>query len=227
MAKSRSIWTTSWRRKARGASLALVLFLGGCVNFGGADMRSLITLAQRSWEGGANDITLQQASEVPFATLGIRLGSGPQVMTILTGDSENGRLLWTTKGFAMTTLDGHIVRTAGLPHDLGGVYYKGTPPGGMAPLEFTETVDLPEYRLYGVPIKCRDTRGADETIKILGQDIQTVRIDETCASQSSALDWSFHNVYWLDPQSRLVWRSLQHISPGLDVVETEVLRPPQ
>jgi len=189
-------------------------------------LNSLYTFLTRNWAESGSDVTLQQAASVPYATIGVRLGSGPQNMMILTGEPNSGQMLWTAAGAAITTVDGRIVRTAGLPHNLGGLVIRNKSAGGGAPQEIDEEVDLPDLGLYGIPIECRDVRAGDETIRILGQDIHTYRIDETCASRTKALDWSFHNIYWRDPNGGLVWRSLQHISPNLDVIEIETLRPP-
>ncbi|MDE2184890.1 MAG: YjbF family lipoprotein [Alphaproteobacteria bacterium] len=80
-------------------------------------------------------------------------------------------------------------------------------------------------RLFSVLITCEDRDAGPETISILGKDIHTRRIDESCRSDDS-LDWSFRNVFWVDPETGLVWRSIQHVNPKLDAVEIDVLRPP-
>jgi hypothetical protein len=158
--------------------------------------------------------------------MGIRLGGSPQNMVILAGDA-GGQRLWTSAAkIAITTKDGRIVRTAGFGHDLGGYEPRGNSLGEDGARTVRWQADFPDLNLYSVPITCRDHLVGDETIIILGKDIHVRRIDESCASADSQLDWSFKNIYWIDPESGLIWRSIQHVHPQLDSIETEILRPP-
>jgi hypothetical protein len=63
-----------------------------------------------------------------------------------------------------------------------------------------------------------------QSIKILGQAIAAVRVDESC--HSSEPEWSFTDSFWLDGDSGLVWQSRQHVHPQGGTVETEIFRPP-
>ena len=166
---------------------------------------------------------------MPYASMGVRLGTGPQIMIILAGDA-GGQQLWTSAAkIAMTTQNGRIVRTAGFGHDLGGYYvwrclrrgewFAAQTRALASRFPGSQTV----FRSDPVP---GQAEAGEETIAILGKDIRTLRIDESCSSQSSQLDWSFENTYWVDPANGLVWRSIQHVHPQLDAIETEILRPP-
>jgi len=178
------------------------------------------------WTGNNKKVTLEEAAAVPYASMGIRVGNSTETMIILASDT-GGPLLWTAgAGIAITTRDGRIVRTAGLSHNLGG-YEPGSVSLGADGVRSTRwQADFPDLKLYSVAIACRSRPAVDETIIILGKDIQTRRINESCSTEGSGLDWSFDNTYWLDPSSGLVWRSIQHVHPLLDAIETEILRPP-
>ena len=84
-------------------------------------------------------------------------------------------------------------------------------------------MDLPDLQVFGAPLLCTAAYRGAQTIKILGSGVSTFRIDESCRSPS--LNWSFTDNYWLDAQSGMVWRSVQHLSPKGEKVETEILRP--
>jgi len=208
--------------------LGAFLLLGGCdATLGGGDAASIGAMIKNMWSGSANKVALEEAAAVPYASMGVRLGDGPETMLILAGDT-GGQRLWTSAvGIAITTSDdGRIVRTAGFAHNLEG-YARGRDSlgeGGVRSLRWQ--ADFPDLKLYSVSIACRDRPAGDETIIILGKDIHTRRIDESCSTEGSGLDWSFKNRYWLDPSSGLVWRSIQHVHPRLDAIETETLRPP-
>jgi len=233
MARLHNTSTTSLNRRLLRAAplLAAACLLGGCSSIGGGDAASLIVLVEHAWNGTWNsssqNVTLEGAASVPYASMGIRLGGGSQSMIILAGDA-GGRRLWTSKaGIAITTAqDGRIVRTAGFGHDLGGYESRGDSLGqdGLRTLRWQ--ADFPELNLHSVSITCQDRQAGNETIVVLGKDIHTRRIDESCTTVDSRLDWSFKNTYWVDPDNGLVWRSTQHVNPKLDAIETEILRPP-
>ena len=228
MARLNNISTTSSNRKACRTApfFAAALVLAGCSTMADSDVGGLYEIAKNLWSGNSRMVTLEEAASVPYASMGIRLGDGPQVMIILAGDS-GGQRLWTSAAkIAITTEDGRIVRTAGFEHDLGGYAVGSDTQGKDGVRTLRWQADFPDLNLYSVQIVCRDRQAGDETIVILGKDIHTRRIDESCASEGSGLDWSFDNTYWLDPSTGLVWRSIQHIHPQLDSIEMEILRPP-
>ncbi len=227
MAKLRSIsMILSPHRLRRVAPLLVaVLVLDGCSALGGSDAASLFALAKNLWNGKA--VTLEEAAAVPYASMGIRVGDSPEAMIILAGDSGGQRLWTSSAGVAISTSsDGRIVRTAGFAQNLGGYERQDDTLGKDGVRTIRWQADFPDLNLYSVPITCQDRPAGDETIVILGKDIHTRRIDESCVSQSDSLNWSFTNTYWLDPSSGLVWRSIQHIHPGFDAIEAEILRPP-
>lgn len=226
----RSMVTSTTSRRRRLARPALILacawLLGACTGMTRSDLRSMYVLG-KSMVGGSQPVTLEQAATVPYASLGVRIGDSNELMLILASD-ENGKQLWTSSArIAITTQNGRIVDVAGLPHDLHISQIRQGPLGQDGARAIKWLADFPNLGLYSVPIACRDTPGGDDTIVILGQNIHTRRIDETCASRSEQLDWTFHNRFWTDPASGLVWRSIQHVNPKIDPLEIEILRPPE
>ena len=179
---------------------------------------------------GKQAVTRDQAGAVPYASMGWRLNGGPQSLIVLATDT-NGDLLWTSAAhIVLLTHDGRIMRTVGLPHDVSGVMpaMGNSLPAPAAVLKgaFTSirSVDFPDLGTYSVPISCKMVAVRRETISILGQPLTTVRADESC--KSGTVGWSFTDSYWLNPESGFVWRSLQHLTPKGDTIETEILRPP-
>lgn len=207
-------------------SFVAAFALAGCSVLGRGDVKSFYELSKKVWSGNSQRVTLEQAASVPYATMGIRLGNGPQAMIVLAGDSS-GQRLWTSAAkIAITTKEGRIVRTAGLDHNLGGFILQRDMRGKNSVGAVRWQADFPDLGLYSVPIACQDRLAGNDTIVILGSDIHTKRVEETCSSEGSSLEWTFENTYWLDPSSGLVWRSVQHVHPQLDAIETEILRPP-
>ncbi len=129
----------------------------------------------------------------------------------------------------IVTRDGRIVRTLGLDHDLSGLSARGgnlPPPAAAitAPFASQRLEDFPELGMYGVIVTCNARAAGRQTIKILGQPIATVRVDESCRSRKP--EWSFTDNYWVDLDNGRVWRSRQHVHPKAGFIETEIFRPP-
>jgi len=175
-------------------------------------------------------VTREQAAAIPYASLGYSVDDGNQSVLVLATDS-GGELLWTSPAHVViVTRDGRIVRTLGLEQDLSGMTARDNakpvaPSAAIrAPFASTRLEDFPELGLYGVIVSCRAHAVGRQAVKILGQTLPTIRVDEAC--QSRKPDWSFVDSYWVDADNSLVWRSRQHINPKGGVVEIEIFRPP-
>ena len=217
-----------------GAVSAAALMLAGCssASNGTGTYKRYFQALRESSNGmfSKPSVTRAQAASTPYASLGYRVDDGPQAMLVLATDS-GGDEIWTSSNHVVfQTHDGRLTRTVGLPHDRGALAPRSTealPPPAAAlkqPFASARMADLPDQGAYSVMISCNTAAGAAENTKILGQPIRTVRVNETCESQS--LGWRFTDSYWLDPQSGLAWRSIQHLSPDGETVEIEILRPP-
>lgn len=212
------------------AAVLLLACVSGCSSqSGSAEWSQMFDMVSGQFSGGSSsNVTLEQAASVPFATLGVRVGDGPQGMVVLAGET-GGDLLWTSKArIAVTTRHGRIVKSSGLPRNLDSVYF---PAGdqileaakGGPPLESQRMSDFWDLNRYSVPLHCvAVSRGADP-ITILGKTIATVRVDETC--EGSTMEWSFTDSFWVG-STGLVWKSIQHYHPDYEPLELEILRPP-
>jgi hypothetical protein len=222
-------------RLAKAAAFgALALFGNACSssNFGNSSYGQFFQLMRQSVSAGFGKVrvTRQQAGSIPYASLGYTLDGGNQGLLVLATDN-GGDLLWTSAAHVViVTREGRIVRTVGLGHDVSGVTSRDErtlPSPATAvrgPFASTRLEDFPEMGLYGVRVSCQARLAGRQSIKILGQAIATVRVDEACNSRDP--DWSFTDNFWLDQDTGFVWRSRQHIHPRGPLVETEIFRPP-
>lgn len=219
---------TAWCLAALSLSLT-----GGCSSAGSGNTNyfQFYEILKSSFAAtmGKVRVTREQAAAVPYASMGYRLDGGNQQMLVLATDN-NGEQLWTSPSHVViVTRDGRITRTLGLPHDLAAI----TSPGGFppppvaalrAPFTSTRQADFPELGLYGVALSCRARLVGHQRIEILGQAIATNRVEESCQSQTAG--WTFTDIYWLDADTGLAWRSRQHTHPKGGIVEIEIFRPP-
>lgn len=209
------------------AALCAALALCGCSSEGGGDWPAMFKLVQQSFSGGdSGGVALPEAAAIPYATLGLRTSGQNEQILVLATDS-GGERLWTSGAHvALTTHDGRIVSTAGLAHNLSSYNSDSafkTPP--KAARLFSWTADFADLGIYSARVDCTDAPAGDEAIVVLGKQIDTVRVDETC--RSDQLDWSFTNTYWISRATSRIWRSIQHVHPRMDAVEIELLRPPE
>ena len=200
--------------------------LGGCSSEGSTDVRSFLSVARLAF-APPQRVSIKQASAIPYATIGIRIGGGPQAIGTLATDG--GQRLWAVGAKVMiaTTREGHIQRTVGLPYNLTWMAPLGpqaAAPGRSGRRRSSWSADFADLAVYAVTIQCEEILFGNVRITILGKPITTKRTNIRC--EAPQLKWSFQNTYWTDPQTGMVWKSIQHIHPKLDPIEIETLRPP-
>ena len=215
------------------SALALVLLTAGCSSgqSGNTNYSQFLQIARQSLSAsfGKVRVTRQQAAAIPYATMGFIQDGGNENMVIL-GTDQGGEQLWTSAAkVVIVTRDGRIARTLGLDHDLSGMTARGgvlPPPSAAlnAPFTSTRLQDYPEMDMYGVIVSCSARAAGRQTVKILGQPIATMRVDESCRARKP--EWSFTDSYWVDTDNGRVWRARQHIHPKGGIIETEIFRPP-
>lgn len=168
--------------------------------------------------GSSSSVSRARVVAVPYATLGVRLGSSDESLFVLatkTGDD----LVWRGgPQLAITTRNGRIVRTAGFVHNLSGfqVTVKSGGPAGA-----TYFYDFADQLHYGIAVTCATQNLGPEKITIIGVPTNTTHLAEDCTA--AQLGWTFRNEFWLDAGG-FVWKSKQYAVPQLDAFTIEVLR---
>jgi hypothetical protein len=211
-------------------ALGLCGALGACSS-GGSGYGEYFNVVRQSLKAQFGDgaVTREQAASIAYASMGWRLNGSGEHLIVLATDT-GGEQLWTSaEHIVLVTRNGRIVRTVGLPKDLAATTMDTSriqsPVAALqGPLQTTRQQDFPDMNHYGVTIRCRALARGRETITILGSAVATTRVDENCAAQG--LDWRFTDTFWVDPQSGLSWKTIQHIHPGGEVIQTQVFRPP-
>ena len=212
--------------------LALTTAACSSSNSGNTSYSQFFQIMRQSWAAsfGNARITREQAAAIAYASLGYTIDGGNQGLLVLATDS-GGDLLWTSAAHVViVTRDGRIVRTVGLDRNLSNVTSRDQsalpPPAAAirAPFSSTRMEDFPDLGFYGVRVSCRAKLAGRQNVKILGQVLATLRVEETCNSQNPA--WVFTDTFWIDKDSGFVWRASQHVHPKGTLVETEIFRPP-
>jgi hypothetical protein len=173
--------------------------------------------------GGGESVPRARAAAIPYASLGVRLGSSDESMFVLASKTGND-LHWVGgKKLAITTRNGRIVQTAGFAHNLTGYERFASQSVIDRPANSTNYVyDFAERLRYGVAVKCTVRQIGAERIVILGVPHDTGHVEEDC--EAPDLSWKFQNELWSD-RAGMIWKSEQSVDPDMDSFRLEILRP--
>lgn len=212
---------------------ALALIVSGCDSTGTSDYSLYFQALRQSFAAGLRTptrISKAQAAAIPYASMGYRVNDAPEQLLVLATDTGEERLWTSGQHVVLVTRNGQIVRTVGLTHDLTSLVpgqnslMSISTQGTHQHIRSVRLEDFADLGIYGATVSCISSAQGRQTIVILGRGITTEKVDEACRSE--ILNWSFTNSYWIDPKTRMVWRSIQHVSPTGEKVETQLLRPP-
>jgi hypothetical protein len=207
--------------------------LARCGSNPNSDTSSLSRLLMRSIDvfSAGRSVTLSEVTSTPFASLGVRVGSGAETMLILASGTAQSTVWTSGQHIALEIQSGRVVRTAGLPHNLSATVFSGSDPlaAGLENLRAAapakRSVDYSDRNAFGVEIDSTIAISGPAQIDILGTRLKTVRAVEQCSCQ--ALSWTFTNEFWAGDLDRRMWRSVQFIHPELPALEIELFRPPR
>jgi|SRR5579871_118362 len=212
------------RRTKKLLWLAAAILVSGCA--GDSDVERVGKFLIGTLNASGEKVTRERAAAVPYATMGLALGSNPEVLLVLGTATGSDQEWFAGDTIFVATRQGHIIRTAGLPYDLGGIRsLSSNSPVANAGAPSLYLVDFPDLGIYGAPLLCSSKAMGNDNVEILGASIPTRHVVERC--EVSALKWKFENDFWQDPMTGAVWRSSQYIHPKSPPVILEVLRPPQ
>jgi hypothetical protein len=217
------------RRQARSflTALALALPLAACAD-SNSDVVAVVQVFSHSSGlfGGDDAVSRERAAAIPYASIGLRLGSGAEGLLVLaTSSGQNLRWQAGTK-LTVTTRDGRVVHTTGFAHNLDG--YQGPlndsgSGAGARETSYNFLYDMADMNRYNVLAHCKRHDAGPERIVIIGVEHDTRHIVEDC--EAPQLDWKFSNDFWVDAATGYVWKSRQNFRPDVDELTLEVFRP--
>ncbi len=230
-ADSASCGSTFTRRLVLAGAIAPLL--ARCSSDPNSDTAGLTRVLGQSLNvfSGGGSVSLKEVSDTPFASVGVRVGSGAQTMLVLATHAGLSTVWTSALHIALELQSGRIVRTAGFVENLSGTTFTGSDPlgAGLQNLRTTmpakRSLDFTDRNAYGILVDSMIVPAGLADVDILGTQISCVHAFEHCSC--SAFGWNFTNEYWANTQSGIVWRSVQYIHPDFDPLEIELLRPPR
>jgi hypothetical protein len=219
-------------RRVRNIAIAVVLasFVAACAEEQDkSDLLKMgtVLLKQTGLFGSTDDsVSREKAATVPYASIGLRLGSSQEAMLILaTSQGENLRWQAGTQ-YVVNTREGRVTLTAGFAHNLDSLQGPIADSASLPPERggsYHYIFDLVDMGKYGVYAVCSQHDVGAEQVVIIGVAHDTRHIVEDCKAKQ--LSWRFSNDYWRDSQTGYVWKSVQNFRPDMDPFTLEILRP--
>ena len=212
---------------------ALMPLAAGCSSDPNSDTAGLTRVLGQSLNifSGGSSVSLKDVAATPFASIGVRVGTGAQSMLVLATKSGRSTVWTSALHVALEIQSGRIVRTAGLTENLSGTTMSGADPldAGLQTLHAAaaanRALDFTDLNAYGIAVSAMVEPAGLADVDILGTRIACVHAVERCSA--GALNWNFTNEYWASTQTGLVWRTVQFVHPNFDPLEIELLRPPK
>ena len=175
--------------------------------------------------GYDNEIDPDLISNIPYASMIVKIGKGPNALMILESVNNNEYTWVSADGVYLVIKQGRIIKTLGLPNNLSSRLDPN--------LSWNERTSLDKesisYLSFQNPIL--NNLKVTSTFKVKDyQDIDLIfgekelrLIEENIESDTIA--WYASNNYWLDVDN-YIWKSTQYISPKLPPIHFEVTKKP-
>jgi hypothetical protein len=159
-----------------------------------------------------------------------KIGSGQRALVVLGGVDQKELSWFSANRVVFVTREGRLVRTAGLTANLKHTqlidkdYLKTLNEEQSPTVSLRRLVDLAPPDRYGILITSSLESLGPSSIEISELQFNTQLFRET--NRARDLDWSFENLFWVDPENGLIWKSVQYIHPDIPPLELELLKPP-
>ena len=212
--------------------LLLATMAAGLAGCGESPLGTTVLEAYRLTVSGHPSVPIERANiaKIPYASMAAKIGKGPRSILILWQDNSGEELWLSADNSALVLRRGRVIRTAGLPELLRGTdTYVPDPVGlGLHEVEnrypFVRTIDLETSNRESIALDSRFELVGPVEIEIADLRFETILLRENCRARTA--NWSFTNLFWVDPADGFVWKSVQHIARGFPPIEIEILKPP-
>ena len=175
--------------------------------------------------GYDNQIDPQIIENIPYASIKVRIGKGPEALMIL--QRVNGEeYTWVSADEVYIVIkNGKIIKTQGLPNNL---FEKLTSFRGWKDVrdkdeEFISYFSFRNPELNNLKVSSEYKYEGETRLQLTFDKKELFLINESVLAES--IGWKKTNSYWLD-ENNYVWKSIQHISPRLPPIYYEVTKKP-
>ena len=176
--------------------------------------------------------TREYITKLPYASISAKIGKGPKSLLVLWRVENNEQFWLAADGVVLGMKKGRILKTAGLPETIIDTIPINNDPIYLGlhkkenHLVFERNIDFKgKNSMYPKTIKILSNFSYEgsQIVKIYDIDFETILVRESCTAKK--LNWKFENLFWVDPNTGMVWKSIQHVARGFAPVIIEVLKP--
>lgn len=204
----------------------MLVLLSGCAEH----IKSVGETAKLGFFGQPDvEISAQKVENLPYASAYLKVENAPQAFVVLAAVEQNEQKWITADRNMIVTHAGRIVKTIGFNEDLCYVSNLNTDPLALGLLKSSTSMKwrhrVEWIKVYrgGYDLLSEFEAKGSETMTILNKSRSLMRFDENVTV--AALNLSYTNKYWLDPESGNVIKSQQYIGPDLALVQFTLLKP--
>lgn len=181
---------------------------------------------QNAFFGYQERIDPEVISNIPYASMLVRIGRGPESLMILESIQKDQYTWVSADGVYFVTKEGRIIKSSGLSNNL---FHKESVLLKWEDIIYGKQI-YTSYFSFSNPtlqnLKVNTTYQYfdfyKETLVFGDKDLSLIKENLF----SDAIGWDEENKYWID-KNGFVWKSVQHISPKLPPIYIEVTKKPQ
>jgi len=175
--------------------------------------------------GYDNQIDPQIIENIPYASIKVRIGNGPEALMILQRVNGDEYTWVSADEVYLVIKNGKIIKTQGLPNNL---FEKLTTFRGWKDITDKDEVFISysSFRnpvLNNLEVSSKYSNEGKTELQLTFVKKELLLINERILAES--IGWKKTNSYWLD-ENNFVWKSKQHISPRLPPIHYEITKKP-
>ncbi len=176
--------------------------------------------------GVENNIQPELIEKIPYASILVKIGKGPEALMILETINEEDYVWVSADGVYLVTNNGKIIQSYGLINNLK----EKLSPSLNWDENLYENKEFISYNSFDPPalnnlkVISKYTNKGKVNIELTFGTKNLNLIEEKISSNE--IGWSGTNSYWVD-ENNFVWKSIQNISPKLPEISLEVTKKPR
>jgi hypothetical protein len=179
-------------------------------------------------EKSKNNINRDLINSIPYASMLLKIGNGPEGLMILESFSR-GKETWVSEdGVRLVIKNGRIISSSGLLNNLKDI---ALPKKAYNFNEYLYIENNTFYSYYSFSNPTLIDLRVEHVLNNLGfEDIDILEISKRLNLieeyiQNREIRWSHSNKYWID-EGGYVWKSEQKLSPKLPIIYYQVTKKP-
>tara|TARA_B100000963_G_scaffold256389_1_gene224929 strand:- start:278 stop:931 length:654 start_codon:yes stop_codon:yes gene_type:complete len=175
--------------------------------------------------GSDNEIDPNLISNIPYASMVVRIGKGPKALMILESVNKDKYTWVSADGVYLVIKNGKIIKTQGLPNNLNERFEPNVSwnQDNLEDLAFISYLSFINPTLNNLKVESNFVMKEEREEKLVFGNKRLKLLEEEI--KSDLIGWKETNKYWLD-KDYFVWMSTQYISPKLPPIHFEVTKRP-